>query len=310
MPARPGFLSNRPESPMDAVTPVLDAFHLHASVFERARFCGHWALTHAGGQHASFHLVSSGHCWLDRMDGGTPLELGPGDLLVMPRDAPHRLGPAPDIGPDREPDRQPLDGIGDGPGLVCGYFAFDEGMHNPILDALPDYLVIRADEMRDDHSLQRLVELLIHESAREATGGEAMVNHLADALFIGVIRHHLATAEQPVGLLAALADPALHRALAALHSRPAEPWTLDTLASNAAVSRSVLAERFTRTLGVAPMTWLFRWRMQLAVRRLRGGEAVASVAATSGYATESGFAKAFARHFGYGPGAARRGVRG
>jgi len=136
-----------------------------------------------------------------------------------------------------------------------------------------------------------------------------MVNHLADALFIGVIRHHLATAEQPVGLLAALADPALHRALAALHSRPSEHWTLDNLARTAAVSRSVLAERFTRTLGVAPMTWLFQWRMQLALRRLRSGAAVANVAAGCGYATESGFAKAFARHFGYGPGAARRSAR-
>lgn len=163
--------------------------------------------------------------------------------------------------------------------------------------------------MRDDRSLERLVELLIDESAREVTGGEAIVNHLADALFIGVVRHCLAAAEQPVGLLAALADPALHRALAALHTRPAEHWTLDTLARTAAVSRSVLAERCTRTLGLAPMTWLCHWRMQLALRRLRSGEAIASVAASSGYATESGFAKAFARHFGYGPGAARRSSR-
>ena len=291
---------------MDAITAILDTFHLRASVFERARFCGHWALTHEGGQHASFHLVSSGRCWLDRMDGEAPLALAAGDLLVMPRDAPHRLGPAPAMGADREPERQPLQGPGDGPGLVCGYFAFDEGLHNPILDALPDYLVIRGPETRADASLHALVELLIAESARAATGSDAMVNHLADALFIGVVRHYLATADQPVGLLAALADPALHRALTALHARPGEAWTLAALARTAAVSRSVLSERFAETLGVAPMTWLFQWRMQLARRRLRSGASVATAAATSGYATESGFAKAFTRHFGHGPGAARR----
>lgn len=291
---------------MDALTPVLDSFHLHASLFERARFCGHWALTHAGGDHASFHLVTAGRCWLDRMDGAPAFALDAGDLLVMPRDAPHRLGPEADMGPDREPERRSLAGPGPGTGLVCGYFAFDEGMRNPVLDALPDYLLIRADAVRDDDALRRLVDLLALEAGRDSTGSAAMVNHLADALFVAVIRHHMATAEQPSGLLAALVDPALQRALQALHSDPGGHWTLDGLARVAAVSRSTLNERFSEVLGTAPMTYLFRWRMQRARSLLRAGETVARVAERSGYATESGFAKAFARHFGYGPGAARR----
>ncbi len=294
---------------MDAITPVLDSFHLHASLFERARFCGHWALTHAGGEHASFHLVSQGRCWLDRMDGSEPFALDPGDLLVMPRDAPHRLGPEAQIGDEREPERRPLGAHGPGTGLVCGYFAFEEGLHNPILDALPDYLLIRAEAMTTDTGLRRLVELMILEAGHQATGSEAMVNHLADALFVGVVRHYLATAQQPSGLLAALADPALHRALQALHSEPGAHWTVDGIARVAAVSRTTLNARFADVLGVAPMTYLFRWRMQRARSRLRAGASVARVAERSGYATESGFAKAFARHFDYGPGVARRSAR-
>lgn len=291
---------------MDAISTILDAFHLNARVFERARFCGNWALAHAGGEQASFHLVTAGRCWLDRGDGGEPLALDAGDLLVMPRDAPHRLGPAREIGPEREPERRPLAAAGDGPGLVCGYFRFDDGPRNPILDALPDYLLIRADESAGNRSLHALAALLMNEAGRDEPGTEAMINRLSDALFIEVVRHYATTTEAPTGLLAGLADPVVNRALQALHAHPAAAWSLDALASQAAASRTVLAERFAATLGVAPMTYLFRWRMQLARRWLREGAPVARVAERCGYATESGFSKAFSRHFGTGPGAVRR----
>lgn len=290
---------------MDAISAILDAFHLNASVLERARFCGHWALAHRGGGQASFHLVIDGRCWLDRLDGTGPLALDAGDLLILPRDAPHRLGPARGIGPERAPERRPLGNAGDGPGLVCGYFGFDAGLHNPILDALPDDLLIRAGA--GEPALRQLVGLIAAEAARDNPGTGAMINRLADALFIEAVRHHLATAEAPAGLFAALADPVVGRALRALHAEPDTAWTLAGLARAAASSRSVLTERFAATLGVAPMAYLFQWRMQLARRWLREGQPVARVAERCGYTTEAGFSKAFARHFGTGPGAVRRG---
>lgn len=292
---------------MDAISAILDAFHLNASVFERARFCGSWALKHRGGEQASFHLVTDGRCWLDRMDGNEPVPLDAGDLLVMPRDAPHRLGPERMIGPEREPERRPLAGSGEGTGLICGHFGFDEGVRNPILDALPDYLLIRAGETAGDRALRTVIDLLISEGGRDDVGAEAMINRLSEALFIAVVRHYIATAEAPGGLFAGLADAAVGRALRALHAHPEADWTLETLAREAAVSRSVLSDRFAATLGVAPMTYLFRWRMQLARRWLREGMPVARVAARCGYGTEAGFSKAFSRHFGTGPGAVRRG---
>ena len=293
---------------MDTISSILDSFHLKASVFERARFCGHWAMTHEGGGHACFHLVASGQCWLDRLDGREAMALAAGDLLVMPRDAPHRLGPAPRIGADREPERCALadDEAGPGPGLVCGYFGFAEGTTNPILDALPDYLLIRGSEVAASESLRGVVDLLVREAGRDAVGTAAMINHLSDALFIEVLRHYLQTTEQPTGLLAALGDPVVQRALHLIHARPGEGWSLERLAREVAASRSSLAERFAAHLGVGPMTYLFRWRMQLARRRLANGETVARVAGDCGYASESGFSKAFARYYGHGPGAARR----
>jgi len=290
----------------DALTPLLDAFRLNASVFERARFCGDWALTHTGGEQASFHLVTSGRCWLDRRDGTQPMALDPGDLLVLPRDAPHRLGPASEIGADREPERMPLAEPGAGTGLICGYFAFDEGTRNPLLDALPDYLLLHDADTRGNAAMRSLLALLVAEAGREEEGSVAMINRLSDALFIEVVRHHLRTADAPAGLLAGLADPVVGRALRAIHTRPDQQWTLPELARESAAARSTLAARFRDTMQVGPMTYLYRWRMQLARRWLRDGESVARVAERCGYATESGFAKAFTRYYREGPGAVRR----
>jgi AraC-like DNA-binding protein len=291
---------------MDTISAILDAFHLNASVFERARFCGHWTLDHAGGEQASFHLVTDGRCWLDRLDGGEPTALDAGDLLVMPRDAPHRLGPERRMGPTRQPERRGLAEAGDGPGLVCGYFGFDEGPRNPVLDALPDYLLLRARETAENRSLHTLIDLIVVEAGRSAVGGDALINRLSDALFIEVVRHYLATAEAPRGLFAALADPVVGRALRCLHAEPASAWTVEGLARAAASSRSALTERFTATLGTGPITYLFQWRMELARRWLRDGLTVAQVAERCGYATEPGFSKAFRRHFGVSAGRVRR----
>jgi AraC-like DNA-binding protein len=81
-----------------------------------------------------------------------------------------------------------------------------------------------------------------------------------------------------------------------------------TLAEVAAMSRSTFAEHFVRLVGKSPMDVITAWRMQLARTALeRGRVSVADVAQQVGYEAEAAFRKAFKRHFGFGPGEARRG---
>lgn len=292
---------------MDLISSLLRTFHLNATVFERSRFCGSWSLDHAGRHQASFHLLVSGHCWLDPLDGSEPMRLEEGDLLVLPRDAPHRLSDQPRSAPAQPPRRAPLGDAGaGGTGIVCGYFVFDEGASNPVLDALPDYLLLRAAEVAGAEGLRALVELLVAESASTAPGSDAMVDRLSDALFIQVVRQYFQANPEGSALAAALADPAIHRALQCFHAEPARDWDLESVARAAAVSRSGLVKRFTDIMGLPPMQYLQQWRLQLAYRLLREGRSVAAVSEACGYRTEAGFAKAFKRHFGYGPGAVRR----
>ncbi|WP_018719149.1 AraC family transcriptional regulator [Arhodomonas aquaeolei] len=292
---------------MDLISSLLKSFHLSTTVFERSRFCGHWRVDHPGGEQASFHLIASGRCWLDRLDGSPPLGLEEGDLLILPRDAPHHLSDV--AAPKRtagEPRRADLaDTEAGGTGIVCGYFVFDEGTSNPILDALPEYVLIRAAELGRSHSLRGIVALLVEEAASRRPGSEAMIDRLSDALFIQVVRHHLERHPGDSTLGAALADQAVHRALQCLHDAPERDWDLPTLANAAAVSRSTLVARFRASVGVSPMRYLKQWRLRLAHRLLRQGHSVSEACRHCGYVTEAGFSKAFKRHFGISPGAVR-----
>jgi len=125
---------------------------------------------------------------------------------------------------------------------------------------------------------------------------------------VEVIRRYLEQDAAPgAGWLAGLRDAHVARVLALLHSQPERRWTLESLAREAALSRSVLAERFVHFLGRPPMQYLAQWRLALAASRLRdGGESVARVAARVGYESESAFTRAFRREFGLPPAAWRK----
>jgi AraC-like DNA-binding protein len=130
---------------------------------------------------------------------------------------------------------------------------------------------------------------------------------MAELMFIEVIRRYMELMEpNDSGWLGALRDPVVGPALGQLHERPAHPWTLAELAHDVATSRSVLAERFTRLVGMPPMLYLTRWRLQLAAEQLSLGSAkVAAIAAHVGYESESAFSRAFKRETGVAPGAWR-----
>ena len=92
-----------------------------------------------------------------------------------------------------------------------------------------------------------------------------------------------------------------------MHARPAEPWTVDSLARAVGQSRSAFAARFTQLVGESPLQYLTRWRMTEAAGLLREREeSVPAIAERVGYRNPAAFMKAFTRVQGVGPGAYRR----
>ena len=157
---------------------------------------------------------------------------------------------------------------------------------------------------RSGQWLESSIMHLLEEIASGHVGTEAMLAKLSEALFVDTLRRYVASLpEQQTGWLAGTRDPIVGKSLGLLHSRIAEPWTIAVLADEVGISRSALIERFTRYLSEPPMTYLTRWRLQLAARSLeKTSRGVAEIAADIGYESEAAFNRAFKREFGQPPG--------
>ncbi|MFZ5493514.1 MAG: AraC family transcriptional regulator [Pseudomonadota bacterium] len=294
------------ESPEDdLLSSVLSAYQLRAGVYANPRLCGVWQMGTSGHRRAAFHVVGEGRCWLHLRDAPSQA-LDGGDLVVFPHDAWHMLSGTPTL--DGDENRLPDGGDGPFTTLVCGYFEFLAGDKNPILDALPEVIVVRGSS--GSPHLGVIGRLLLEEADTADPGSRTVLDKLADTLFVMVVRHYINQATDRQGVLAALADTRLRRALAAMHREPARAWTLESLAQVAGMSRAGFAQRFADLVGSTPIEYLTRWRMTQAELLLRNPQvSVAGAAERVGYETEAAFRKAFKRIHGIGPGALRRWFR-
>jgi transcriptional regulator GlxA family with amidase domain len=126
------------------------------------------------------------------------------------------------------------------------------------------------------------------ESADKRAGGESVLAKLSELMFIEVIRRHLdALPPEQAGWLAGLRDPFVGKALSQMHAMPERNWTIEDLAKEVGLSRSVLAERFADLVGLPPMQYLAKWRMQIAAGLLSNGANIATIAAETGYGSEA-----------------------
>jgi AraC-like DNA-binding protein len=188
--------------------------------------------------------------------------------------------------------------------FVCGYMTCDPYLSRPILSGLPSVFKVNVRTDRAGHWLESSIMHLVDEAASGRVGSEAMLAKLSEALFVDTLRRYVAgLPEQQMGWLAGARDPIVGKSLGLMHSRIAHPWTIADLADEVGISRSALVERFTRYLSEPPMTYLTRWRLQLAARSLeKTSRGVAEIAADVGYESEAAFNRAFKREFGQPPG--------
>jgi AraC-like DNA-binding protein len=288
-------------SESDLLSRILADLRLSAEIFAHAEYCGMWRLDTSGAGRAAFHLIGRGSCWLHHGGQAAPVPLQSGDLILFPRDAQHEIRPA----------RHPEEGSDSTTTILCGYFDFGEYGHNPILDALPDFIHVPAEHGPEAGSAEIAMRLLLSEARRQQPGRQLVLDRFAEGLFVMVLRHVLAQSEDRRGLLAALSDPRLSHVLDVVHRKPKQPWTVESLAHEAAMSRTAFSVTFRERVGMPPMRYLMELRMRMADRLLRERRvSVARVAEEVGYADETAFRRAYSRFFGIGPGAARstRGV--
>jgi AraC-like DNA-binding protein len=319
---------------MDVLSDVLRAIHLTGAIFFELRFQEPWvgesppSAAIAGSvmpeaEHViHFHAVLSGSCWAALVGGSEPdTRLNAGDIIIYPLGDANVLSSAPGMRADpnlglysRPTDRRlPIILHQNGGGaercnLVCGYFGCDARPFNPLLDALPRMFHAQISEAGQSW-LSNMIRVAAEETELDSAGGETMLAKLAELMFVEVVRRHIDhLPEDSRGWLSGLRHAHIGHALRLIHGRPADDWTLEVLAREVGLSRSVFADRFTHYVGVSPMQYIGRWRMQLASRRLKvPGVSVAQAGAEVGYASEAAFNRAFKKYVGTPPGAWKRG---
>ena len=316
--------SSSVESPTVLLQSALEQLRLEGAIFFRSELTEGFAFEstplaladalHPGAERLIlFHIVARGSCWVSVADGERHWA-SQGDVIVLPYGDRHTIGgeaPAESVSILTLLEPPPWEGIpsihhggGGAPTeLVCGYLHSEDPLFDPAMRALPAAFVVGLPDGAAARWVQASIAFSLEEAVPSNANPSRMSTRLPELVLIEVLRVHLASAPAADhGWIAALRDPVLAPALSLLHGSPDRRWTVAELASGAAVSRSLLDERFRQVLGRSPIRYLTEWRMHLAEELLATTDVgVAAVARRVGYDSEEAFSRAFKRARGLSP---------
>jgi AraC-like DNA-binding protein len=315
---------------MDALSDVLRVAQLSGGVFLNAEFTAPWCMVArvapemcapflgSSAHFIPYHYVVAGELRVALQDE-EPLLLRAGECVLFPRNDLHRMGS--DLALRATSVREVLAGCqGAGPHhirhggggavtrLICGYLGGASAHGNPVFASLPPLMPIRASGGGSTDWFRAMFEYASSELAVGQPGSDTVLAKLSEVLFVEAVRRY--TQQLPAGetgWLAGLRDQPVARALALMHGNISRNWNVDQLAAEVGLSRSALADRFVRVLGLAPMQYLAQWRMQVAAQSLkRAALPLSRVAEQVGYESEAAFSRAFKKSFGTAPATWRR----
>lgn len=315
---------------VDIVSSVLSAVRLTGAIFFDVEAHGRWVseapnarvltpLVFPDAKHLiEYHIVTEGTVWGQVVDAeDEPVRLEAGSVILFPHGNAHTLSSEPGM---RAPPNLALFEYREGESLpyrvvatesdsamrvrlICGFLASEMLPFNPLIQALPRCIHVADAYTSENGWLKSLIDAIVRESSDNRVAGGSILSKLSELIFIEVIRRYVES-QRPMqtGWFEALADPVAGAAIQKLHAEPARAWSLEILAREVGSSRTVLVQRFNDTMGVPPMTYLSRWRMQIAAGMLAGGSfRLARIAEEVGYESEAAFSRAFKRSTGTSP---------
>src|SRR5215472_8024699 len=264
---------------VDPLADVFDLSRVSGAVMAQLIAYEPWGVAVDPVPGAVFHALVAGSCWL-RMPGRAPQHLMPGDVILLPTNTPHELVSSVDARTDSlarfqtDTRRTPngdmvIQGPGAGTRVLCAGYDYDHEVAHPLLSQLPPVLYVPAGMPGDDGGVAATLRLLALELGGRPPGSRAAVGRLIDVMLIHAMRawQRMQDNDAPDGWLLALRDPVVAGAMNAIHQRPHEPWTLESLAREVSVSRATLARRFAHRLGETPPEYLTRWRMDFSSKQ-------------------------------------------
>jgi len=286
---------------MDALSDVLRLLNLRASVYFHNTFCASWALNSTDDYISTFHLIARGSCKLNIPSLNTQISLKSGDLIILPRNTPHSIKEDFTV-EDTNNNRSTS--------LICGYFDFQQQPRNPVLEALPDFVHIKSEDMIESSLLDDVLRFMSYETDSSLPGADVIVDKLSEVLFIYAIRTHLQQSDINAGYLTLLIDSKLSNVIKQIHDNPGHHWSVSNLADLAGMSRSSFANYFQEISTLTPMQYVTSYRMHFSCKALEEStQSVAQIAEHAGYTTEASFRKAFKNYFDITPGEVRKKIK-
>jgi len=303
------------------VDPLGEALHflrMSGIFYSRSEFTAPWALALPPMKNfLMLHVITAGRCWLE-VDGVPSRLLQPGDLALVPHGEGHQVSSEQgmtgeklfEIPREQVSERYEILRLGGGGApatMICGVFQFDHPAALQLISPLPRMIVVEAWNSPHTDWIQSTLRMMAAEARELRPGGETVITRLADILVIHAIRSWIAQdGSAKTGWLGALQDNQIGRVISRIHREPERPWRLESLAAEAAMSRSAFAARFTELVGEPAMHYVTRWRMHTALTWLKESDGpIGELSRRLGYGSEAAFSRAFKRYMGVSPGGAR-----
>jgi AraC-like DNA-binding protein len=310
--------SSRESAAVDVLDSLLDVMRPRGVVLGRSRLGAPWGIAFPASPLVYFDFVLDGECWVRAREPPQRIRVRKGEFVLVLDHTPHELGSSPDsrtvpiarLMPRLRKHwrRRPRGPAPRGGAIVLyGTYQFEATLLSA-LRGLPRIIHVGAEDIGGEAQLKALTDALAQELDRPGAGSQAAIDRLVDLMLVYALRTCLRRPDAAsAAWIAGLRDPALGRALQAIHAHPGRDWTVARLAREAGRSRSAFAAAFAAAIGQPPLDYLTRWRMTVATGLLRESALpIAEVAQRVGYRNAYAFATAFKRVTGASPGAARR----
>ena len=330
---------------MDALSDLLQTIQLSAKIYVCRAVGGPWNMQVHYRPQGIFHTVIQGQCYLREGGSDDLVLLQAGDGVAFPTGGAHWISDSPgsqdlvaenvvkvtgddgllllktgevtvsasDSAPWGNDPRMAPSAGGDSPRddqvtiLLSGALSYDSSIDHPFLKSLPCFIQTSSKSSGDLHRHDVLTNLLIEESFGSYPGKRLMVDHLAEALFVQLLRVHMRKVKHTNGYMAALSDPNIGVALNLIHTETDQKWTIEALSRASAMGRTAFTQKFVDMVGHTPKSYLTSTRLIKAKGRLQNSnDSMVNIAEGAGYASEAAFGKAIKQHFNTTPGELRK----
>ncbi len=262
----------------DRLTPLLERFPPNARVFFSDVLCSRFE-SHADSSKGHIHWLKSGLVEVVSEGKAVGILTGPG-VIFSPNGSAHTLIPKPEAE------------------IVCAEFEFGQRFKNPLISFIQSVIIIR---IADAPEIESVHALLMDEAFSSRCGKTFGVNQLLQYFLLVVFRYLIRTEAIPAGVTKALADARLLKAINSMHAQPEKPWTLESLAEVAGMSRASFANHFREATQVTPIEYLTDWRISLAQSKILSGVTIKAIAKDVGYANPEALTRVFTKRVGCSP---------